>query len=74
MKPLLRRLKNHIKQWQSFYLKTLLFVQLIGLGIVLSVLLSLPVSAYIYMIIIYAAYAYFKTILMTLTAIGRTIK
>jgi hypothetical protein len=74
MKTLLQRLKDHVKQRQLFYLKTLLLVQLIGLGIVLAILLSLPVLAYIYFILLYAAYTYFKTILMTLTAIGRTIK
>ena len=68
------KLISFIESNKKVLLKLLLFLQIILLTPIIIGLTSLSITAWLDLIIIYAAITFFKTILMTLTAIGKTIQ
>ncbi len=68
------KLISFIKSNKRVLLKALFLLQIILLIPVTIGLTSLSITAWLNLIIIYAAIIFFKTILMTLTAIGKTIQ
>lgn len=68
------KLTSFTKTNKKALLKLLLLLQIILLVPIIIGLASLSVTAWLDFIIIYAAITFFKTILMTLTSIGKTIQ
>lgn len=68
------KLISFTKSNKKALLKLLLFLQIILLISIIIGLSSLSITAWLDFIIIYSAIIFIKTILMTLTSIGRTMQ
>ena len=68
------KLTSYTKSNKKTLLKLLFFFQIILLIPIIIGIASLSITAWLDFIVIYAAITFFKTILMTLTSIGKTIQ